>query len=204
MSTPASWARTARQRLLVAGLSTLVATTLAAPMAAANGAQTAAESGATRRGAAERLALRLLNCTRTGGWVRPDGTCKGRNSGRHSARLPALRLHEGISDRVAFPWSAQLVQSRVCAHNIDGLPEVGRRFAQAGFGYQYFGENIGCAWGGMSVRAVVIRSHLAMQAEKSSRGGHWLNMKNRGYRSVGVGVASLDGWTTVVFDFYGR
>jgi hypothetical protein len=190
----------------VAGLSAFMAVAAAAPTAAVASADVIPADGpvATRRDSAERLALRLLNCTRTGGWVKPDGTCKGRDSGRYSARMPALRHHDGISDRVAFPWSAELVQARVCAHNIDGLPEVGRRFAQAGFSYQYFGENIGCAWGGMSVRDMVVRSHLAMQAEKSTGGGHWRNMKNRGYRSVGIGVASLNGWMTVVVDFYGR
>jgi hypothetical protein len=198
--------RTARHRLLLAGVSALMAVVVVVPMAAtASGAVTAAdEAGPTRRDSAERLALRLLNCTRTGGWVKPDGTCKGRDSGRYSAKMPALRLHDGISDRVAFPWSAELVQARVCAHNIDGLPEVGHRFAQAGFSYQYFGENIGCAWGGMSVRDMVVRSHVAMQAEKRTGGGHWRNMKNRGYRSVGIGVATLDGWATIVYDFYGR
>jgi len=212
LSTPAStpapaWqSRGTRRRLLVAGLSALMAVVAVAPWAAAaSGTVTPAdESVPARRSSAERLALRLLNCTRTGGWVKPDGTCKGRDSGRYSARMPALRLRDGISDRVAFPWSAELVRARVCAHNIDGLPEVGHRFAQAGFSYPSFGENIGCAWGGMSVREVVIRTHVAMQAEKSDGGGHWRNMKNRGYRSVGIGVASLDGWTTVVYDFYGR
>ena len=29
-------------------------------------------------------------------------------------------------------------------------------------------------------------------------------MKKRGFESVGIGVASLDGWTTIVYDFYGR
>jgi uncharacterized protein YkwD len=163
----------------------------------------AAESSPTRRTSAERLALDLLNCTRTGGWVRANGTCKGRGTGRYSARMPALRRNAGISNRVAYPWAAQLVLARVCAHNIDGLPEVGSRFAQAGYGHPYLGENIGCAWGGTSVRDMIIRSHLAMQAEKRSGGGHWRNIKNRGYRSVGIGVASLNGWTTVVFDFYG-
>jgi hypothetical protein len=28
--------------------------------------------------------LRLVNCTRTGGWVLSDGTCKGYGSGRYS------------------------------------------------------------------------------------------------------------------------
>ena len=45
---------------------------------------------------------------------------------------------------------------------------------------------------------------LAMQAEKSVNGGHWANMKNAGYKSVGIGVATRGGRTTVVYDFYGK
>ena len=105
---------------------------------------------------------------------------------------------------MASPWSAELVRARTCAHAIDGLPEMARRFSLAGFRYRYYGENIGCGWSGTTVRQMVIRSHLAMQAEKRTGGGHWRNMKNRGFKSVGIGVTSLDGWTTVVYDFYGR
>lgn len=208
MPTPAARpAPSTRRRLLIAGLVASMAMAVAAPITAVAGTDDGSPGEGTaplRHGSAERLALRLLNCTRTGGWVRADGTCRGRGSGKHSRRMPPLRRHAGISSRVAFPWSAELVRAQVCAHNIDGLPEVGRRFAQAGFQHAYFGENIGCAWGGMSVRDMVIRTHVSMQAEKRDSGGHWRNMKNRGYRSVGIGVASLDGWTTIVYDFYGR
>jgi hypothetical protein len=187
-----------RRACLVLGVSVLTMLTLAPATRAADPA------APQRHGSAERLGLRLLNCTRTGGWVRADGTCKGRGSGKHSSRMPALRLHGGISDRVAYRWSAELVRARTCAHDLDGHPGVARRFTLAGFRYPSYGENIGCGWSGTTVRQMVIRSHLAMQAEKRSGGGHWRNMKNRGFKSVGIGVASLDGWTTIVYDFYGR
>ncbi len=43
-----------------------------------------------------------------------------------------------------------------------------------------------------------------MQAEQPSGGGHWQNMKNAGYKSVGIGVATGNGTTMVVYDFYGK
>ena len=152
---------------------------------------------------AERLGLRLLNCTRTGGWVRVDGTCKGRATGTYSPYLRPLRLHDGISSLVAFGWASELVKAKVCGHVIPGQPDLQVRLASAGFLDASFGENVGCWWSDMPPRDVVIAVHRLMQAEKAYDGGHWRNMKNPGYRSVGIGVATVAGRTTVVFDFYG-
>ena len=52
----------------------------------------------------EQFALSLLNCTRTGGWVRVDGSCKGRGSGRYSAYRKPLGMHYGIRSNVARPY----------------------------------------------------------------------------------------------------
>jgi hypothetical protein len=152
---------------------------------------------------AELLALRLLNCTRTGGWVRVDGTCKGRATGTYSPFLPPLRLHDGISSLVSFGWASELLKAKVCGHVIPGQPVLQVRLATAGFMDASFGENVGCWWSDMPARQVVITVHRLMQAEKPYDGGHWHNMKNPGYRSVGIGVATVAGRTTVVFDFYG-
>ncbi|HZW00726.1 MAG TPA: CAP domain-containing protein [Candidatus Deferrimicrobium sp.] len=152
---------------------------------------------------AELQGLRLLNCTRTGGWVRVDGTCKGRATGTYSPYLRPLRLHDGISSLVAFGWASELVKAKVCDHVIPGLPDLQVRLASAGFLDASFGENLGCWWSDMPPRDVVIAVHRLMQAEKAYDGGHWRNMKNPGYRTVGIGVATAAGRTTVVFDFYG-
>ena len=152
---------------------------------------------------AERLGLRLLNCTRTGGWVRVDGTCKGRATGTYSPYLRPLRLHDGISSLVAFGWASELVKAKVCGHVIPGQPDLQVRLASAGFQGASFGENVGCWWSDMPPRDVVIAVHRLMQAEKAYDGGHWRNMKNPGYQSVGIGVATVAGRTTIVFDFYG-
>ena len=52
----------------------------------------------------EQFALSLLNCTRTGGWVRVDGSCKGRGSGRYSTYRKPLGMHYGIRSNVARPY----------------------------------------------------------------------------------------------------
>jgi hypothetical protein len=153
---------------------------------------------------AELVGLRLLNCTRTGGWVRADGTCKGRASGTYSPYLKPLRLNEGISSLVAFGWASELLKAQACGHALPGMPALPLRLAAAGFEAPSFGENVGCSWSSRAPRDVVIWAHRAMQAERSYDGGHWRNMKNPAYRSVGIGVATIEGRTVVVFDFYGQ
>ncbi len=164
----------------------------------------AADISIARAFSAEKYALSLLNCTRTGGWVQVDGTCADRGSGKHSAYRKPLPRHRGISKQVAWPWARAMVNHEVCGHVIAGKPELGRRLASKGFRYQYFGENVGCGWGHGETQDVILATHRAMQAEKSSGGGHWKNIKNAGYKSVGIGVATRDGVTMVVYDFYGK
>jgi hypothetical protein len=182
-------------------LATLVALALTLT---AIGPATAAEP-VKRVYSAEKYALSLLNCTRTGGWVKSDGSCLGRASGKYSAYRKPLRLHKGISVKVAWPWARAMVVHNVCGHSIAGKPGLAQRMRKAGYRYHYYGENVGCGWGGSgSVKAIVLASHRAMQAEKSSKGGHWRNIKNSGYKSVGIGVGTRDGVTKIVWDFYGR
>lgn len=182
-------------------LALLVAMSAAGPAASEEPASAKAPQ---RHADAERLGYALLNCTRSGGWVRADGTCEGYGSGTFSAALPDLRLHRSISRRVAFRWASEMVRAKVCDHVIPGQPVLGLRFSSAGFGYQYLGENVGCGWGAMSAEDLVIAAHLAMQAEQGNGGWHWRNMKNQRYKGVGIGVATLGRMTTVVYDFYGR
>lgn len=189
---------------LLVALALAGSVSLATQAADGHGTRPAQATAPLRDGEAERLGLRLLNCTRTGGWVRADGTCKGRASGRFSAYVRPLRLGEALSTDVAFPWAAELVLARACDHVLPGKPALGARLAAAGFEGTPYGENVGCSWGGMATRDVVVAVHRAMQAEKASRGGHWRNMKERGFRSVGIGVATLEGWTSIVFDFYSQ
>jgi|GEM_PF-2363584 len=181
-----------------------LAAALALALAIASIGPAAAADPPKRAWNAEKYALSLLNCTRTGGWVKANGTCVARGSGKHSTYRRPLRRHTRISTRVAFPWARNMVTYNVCGHSIAGKPNLGRRMARAGFKYPYYGENVGCGWGWGRPKDVVLMAHRAFQAEKSARGGHWRNIKNRGYKSVGIGVATRNGVTMVVYDFYGK
>ena len=83
-----------------------------------------------------------------------------------------------------------------------GKPDLVQRFRRKGFLYWRYGENIGC--GGGDPKRLVLLTHRMMQAEKSYNGGHWKNMKNRAFKSVGIGVATNGDTTMVVYDFYGK
>jgi hypothetical protein len=158
----------------------------------------------TRDASAEVYAQQLLDCTRTGGFVRKDGTCAGRGSGRYSARRKPLRLHRDISVKVAWPWARALVQEGACVHELPGKPRLSRRMRTNGFRYWAYGENIGCSWGSGDAKAIVLATHRAMQAEKKDDGGHWQNIKDPTYKSVGIAVAKGNGRIMVVWDFYGK
>ena len=60
----------------------------------------------------EWVALRLINCTRTGGRVKADGTCKGYGSGRFSRYRRPLKMHRRISNEVAYPWAKRIAKAR--------------------------------------------------------------------------------------------
>jgi hypothetical protein len=149
----------------------------------------------------ERFYLGLVNCTRTGGWVLSDGTCRGYGSGRYSAYVPPLIYLFGISDRVARPYAKLLAVKGICSHTADGDP--GTRLRRAGYLRWSWGENIGCRDGYATAKAAVLASHLNFQAEKSSNGGHWRNIKSAKYHWIGIGVWRYGTRTRLVTDFYG-
>lgn len=151
----------------------------------------------------EKFALRLLNCNRTGGKIRRDGTCKGRGSGRFSPYRRPLQRHKPIGTSVAWPWARAMADRDECSHWLAGLPDLPARLKQAGYPNHTWGENIACYWGS-SARDMVIWASRAFQAEKKVDGGHWRNLKSRDFKSVGIGVAKVGSTSTIVFDFYGR
>lgn len=149
---------------------------------------------------AEQWYLYLVNCTRTGGWVLSDGTCRGYGSGRYSAYVRPLTRSVGISDHVSRPYARLLATANLCNHWYDGDP--GLRLRRAGFLGYTWGENIGCRWGYTSVRAAILRSHLAFQAERATNGGHWRNIKNARFTTIGIGVWKYGTQVRLVTDFY--
>lgn len=56
----------------------------------------------------------LMNCTRTGGNVRADGTCDGYGSGRFSAERAPFKLSLTVSNHVSRPYAQLLVAEGVC------------------------------------------------------------------------------------------
>ncbi len=160
-----------------------------------------------RMHAAEDLAFRLVNCLRTGGKVTTEGKCKGWGSGKYSAKRAPLKRSNKISNKVAWPWakrSAKLYTSRTCwvGHSLAGST-VDSRFAAAGLKYGVNGENVGCALYGS--KRMVIFIVRWWQREKSYRGSHWRQIKDRDFKSVGVAVAKRGtGKSQLVVDFYGK
>jgi hypothetical protein len=149
----------------------------------------------------ERFYLGLLNCTRTGGWVLSDGTCKGYGSGHYSRYVAPIAYSYGLSDKVTRPYAKLLVSKALCSHTANGDP--GYRLRRVGYMHYTWGENIGCRDGYSSAKAAVLASHLAFQAEKSSNGGHWRNIKNGSYHWVGIGIWRSSTRTRLVVDLYG-
>jgi hypothetical protein len=199
-----------RSRTLLGSLiaASLLASLIAAPAAATSGTTvripatgTITTSAVAKYWYAEELYyLGLVNCTRTGGWVLNDGTCRGYGSGRYSAYVTPLRYTAGISDLVARPYARYLADTNQCSHFLKGNP--GDRLRKAGYNAYNWGENIGCRSGYRYAGPAVLASHLYFQAEKSTNGGHWRNIKNYKFKWIGIGIWKTSGRVRLVTDFY--
>ncbi len=145
-------------------------------------------------GAVETYYLRLMNCTRTGGWVTSTGSCSS-PGGRNVA---PLRLDAGISTKVSRPYAKRLAVGGQCDHFIGGTP--GDRLRAAGYTSYIWGENLGCQSG--NPFSAVLGSHLFFQSEKPYLGGHYVNLMNAAYDRVGIGVWVSGGRVRLVVDLY--
>jgi hypothetical protein len=199
-----------RSRSLVGSIvaASLLASLIAAPAAASTGSSVripavvalSTSSVARHWLTEENYYLSLVNCTRTGGWVLSNGTCRGYGSGRYSAYVAPLRLSPGISDSVTRPYAKYLAVTNQCSHFLNGNP--GDRLRRAGYKAWNWGENIGCRNGYGLTAPAVLASHLFFQSEKSTNGGHWRNIKNAKYKSIGVGIWKVGSRIRLVTDFY--
>jgi uncharacterized protein YkwD len=140
--------------------------------------------------------LKLVNCTRTGGWVLSDGTCKAYGTGKYSKYVAPLKRSSGLS-LVARKWAKYNAVNAKCTHG-----DVPSRLRAAGYTSYRWGENIGCRDGYSTAKKAVLASHLKYQAEKSSNGGHWRNIKSSAYKYIGIGVWRSSSRTRLVTDFY--
>ncbi|MBA2381115.1 MAG: Ig-like domain-containing protein [Chloroflexi bacterium] len=145
-------------------------------------------------GAVETYYLRLMNCTRTGGWVTSSGSCSS-PGGRNVA---PLRLDSGISSKVSRPYAKKLAVNNMCTHFSGGNP--GNRLSAAGYTSYIWAENLGCRSG--NPYSAVLGSHLFFQSEKSYNGGHYVNLMNSAYDRCGIGVWVSGGRVRLVIDFY--
>ena len=162
-----------------------------------------------RRTGAEDVTFKLVNCIRTGGHVTKAGKCKGRGTGKYSKYVKPLKRSSKISREVSWRWARKSVTfkgTRACwiGHRWNGST-VDTRFASASLSKRIAnGENMGCGmWGGAQVTAVqLVRM---WQAEKSYRGPHWKQIKDKDFQSAGVGVAKYGSRKVqLVMNFYGK
>ena len=155
---------------------------------------TGGSTGSATWGAVERYYLKLMNCTRTGGWVTSSGGCSS-PGGRDVA---PLALSSGISSSVARPYAKLLATRNMCSHFIGGNP--GDRLRRAGYTSYRWAENLGCRSG--NAYDAVLGSHLFFQSEKPYNGGHYRNLMDARYDRVGIGVWVSSGRVRLVVDFY--
>jgi len=148
----------------------------------------------------EAFYLRLVNCTRTGGWVQSDGSCTGYGSGRYSAYVRPLVRSGGISDKVTRPYAKLIATKAYCGHYLDHDPSY--RLLRGGYSGTSWGENVACRDSTQSVHSSVLWGHLQFQAERSYNGPHWKNMKNPHYSYIGIGVWRYSNRTRLVTDFW--
>ena len=148
--------------------------------------------------AAEKYVLRLMNCTRGGGWVEANGSC----SSPGGSTIPALQYHAGISDRVARPYAKKLATAGACTHFLNGTT-IGSRLRAAGYYGITYGENISCRYYSDPMDAAVALVRF-FQSERSWNppGGHWVNMMNRNFQYVGIGLWVTGGHLNYVVDFF--
>jgi hypothetical protein len=139
--------------------------------------------------------LRLMNCTRTGGWVTSSGSC----SSPGGLSTAPIVLDAGISTRVSRPYARLLATRNICSHFADGDPTT--RLRRAGYS-GWAAENIGCR-SASNAYASVLGTHLYYQTEKPCSGFcHYANLMNPAYRRCGIGVWVYSGRIRLVIDFY--
>jgi uncharacterized protein YkwD len=150
--------------------------------------------GGSTWAAVEAYYLKLMNCTRTGGWVTSTGSC----SSPGGRAVAPLWQDSGITAKVSRPYARKLAVYNMCTHFSGGTP--GDRLRAAGYTSYIWAENLGCRSG--NPYSAVLGSHLFFQSEKSYGGGHYVNLMNAKYDRVGIGVWVYGGRVRLVVDFY--
>lgn len=161
-----------------------------------------------RAKAAEDVATRLTKCLRSGGHVTKAGKCRGWGKGIHAKKLPDIKRSRKISRKVSLPWAKKSIKwygTGRCwiGHSKNGST-VDKRFAAVSLKHIANGENMGCGLYGNG-KKTVIRIVRMWQAEKSYGGPHWRQIRDKDFKSFGVGVARYGKRKTqIVINFYGK
>jgi hypothetical protein len=151
----------------------------------------------------EQLALRLVNCLRTGGKVTVAGGCLGYGSGRFSKYREPLEFSQKISNKVAAPYAQRIATTGQCRHDLGGT-SAEQRMVMVGLRPARYGENLACQWQ-LSPRRMVIYWIRRWYKETSDGGWHWRQIKDPTFLVAGFGVARhRSGRTSLVIDFYGK
>jgi hypothetical protein len=139
--------------------------------------------------------LRLMNCTRGGGWVLSSGAC----SSPGGSGVKPLILNAGISNKVSRPYAKLLATKNICTHFYGGNP--GDRLHAAGYPGDYR-ENIGCR-AASNPYASVLGTHLFFQDEKPCGNYcHWANIMDPRVDEVGIGIWVIGDRVRLVVDFW--
>jgi hypothetical protein len=147
---------------------------------------------------AEQYALRLVNCTRTGGWVEEDGTCIDAGTGKHSVYRKPLKWRDLLAEGVARPQAQRIAKAGYLSHTLGG--SILTRFKRAGITCCAMGESLG-HWT-KNAKAAVLAVHQMVQAEKGTGGWHWRNLKDKRFKLVGIGVWNNGEDFYVAYDFW--
>ncbi|MEA2623156.1 MAG: hypothetical protein QOH61_2066 [Chloroflexota bacterium] len=174
----------------------LVATALVVVVTAFSAVPVAALE--TRWPAAEQYALSLMNCTRTGGWVKKDGTCIDRGTGQHSKYRKPLLFKERLAKDISRPQARRVAKAGYLSHEIGGSKN--ERFARAGIKCCATGESLGHYVGNPKAAVVMVNSFV--QDEKGTGGPHWRQLKDSRFKFVGIGVWKRGNDVYVAYDFW--
>ena len=146
----------------------------------------------------EAYILKLINCTRTGGWVTVGGAC-GSSTDHTLPAQPALVLDADISAKVARPYAKQLADSGLLDHYLLNTTPRSRLCA-AGFCGSSWGENLASPGGPGT--DLMVEVEVFYQNEAFCACEHYANIMNPHFHRVGIGVWAKSGLVRVVIDFY--
>lgn len=92
-----------------------------------------------------------------------------------------------------------MAASGTLTHQCPGEPALGQRYLNAGYDWQYAGENVG--WNSDTSEQGALSLETIMYGETPPNDGHRLNILSSNYRDVGIDILATNGrlWLTVDF-----